>query len=106
MVESRQAVLDAISFVTATPTIPDDAKKKLQDMLKPALSPLMWDPWIYRMVVGFLGFTVVSTVIGGLLISAFSGSGIPEGIIALGSAAVGALAWLLAPSPVGQSQRS
>jgi hypothetical protein len=106
MTESLRAVQDAISFVSTTGGIPDDVKKNLVDILRPALSPLASDPWIYRMVVGFLGFTVLATVIGGLLIKAYSGGEITQGIIALGSAAVGALAGLLAPSPVGQSQKS
>jgi hypothetical protein len=55
--------------------------------------------WVYRLVVCFLGLTVIGTVAGGFIITGKSAQSIPEGLIALGSAAVGALAGLLAPSP-------
>ena len=55
--------------------------------------------WVYRIVVISLGLSVVGTIFGGFLLAFTSGASIPEGLIALGSAAVGALAGLLAPSP-------
>jgi hypothetical protein len=100
--DREAAVEKAMAQITSENAIPEATKKELLETLKSAQSPLQWDPWVYRMVVGFLGITVVSTVIGGLLISAFSGSTVSEGIIALGSAAVGALAGLLAPSPAAK----
>jgi hypothetical protein len=57
------------------------------------------DVWIYRAVVGALGLTVLLTIVG-LIVLALVGKPAPDGLIALGSAAVGALAGLLAPSPV------
>lgn len=63
-----------------------------------ASSPLQTDRLIYRLVVGALGLTILLSLIG-LFIMAFYEKSIPEGAIALGSAAVGALAGLLAPSP-------
>lgn len=65
--------------------------------------PLDSDPWIYRIVVLALGGTVLIVVAGAVaLAAAHSGAGdvkIPEVLTAIGSAAVGALAGLLAPSP-------
>lgn len=66
-------------------------------------TPLQTDPWIYRIVVTLLGATVLVTVTGGILLT-LKGQGadgwdLSPGIIAIGSAAVGALAGLLAPSP-------
>ena len=58
------------------------------------------DTWIYRIVVGSLGLVVLLCVIGAIVLSAM-GKTAPELLIALGSAAVGALAGLLAPSPAG-----
>jgi hypothetical protein len=58
------------------------------------------DPWIYRMVVGFLGLTAIITVVGLLVLEWHSTGTIPEGLIALGSATVGGLAGFLAPSPM------
>ena len=56
------------------------------------------DVLIYRMVVGALGLAVLFTIFGLIALSAL-GKTVPEGLVALGSAAVGALAGLLAPSP-------
>lgn len=64
------------------------------------------DVWIYRIVVLALSAIALCTVLGGLYLAVI-GKGdvkvaVPEGIIAIGSAAVGALAGLLAPSPVNK----
>jgi hypothetical protein len=81
-------------------TIPAESKLKIVQSLETVMSPLLQDKWIYRMVVGFLGLVVVLTVVGGFIIVLTGNStSIPEGIIAIGSAAIGALAGLLAPSP-------
>ena len=69
-----------------------------------AAPPLQSDAWIYRMVVAFLGFTVLVTVVGLIVLAATGKSPAPEGLVALGSAAVGALAGLLAPSPASTSK--
>jgi hypothetical protein len=49
---------------------------------------------------------VLATVLGGIYIAMFAKGdatiSLPEGIVAIGSAAVGALAGLLAPSPQGR----
>lgn len=57
------------------------------------------DKWLYRMVVAMLGLTVVSSVVGTIAL-AMAGQSTPEVIVALGSAAIGGLAGLLAPSPM------
>ncbi len=61
--------------------------------------PLQEDVWVYRMVVGFLGSVVTIVALGLIVLSFVESKSTPEGLIALGSAAVGALAGLLAPSP-------
>ena len=62
--------------------------------------PTDYDLWIYRWVVVVLGLIALITVIGGLMISVLiANASLPDAIVALGSAAVGALAGLLAPSP-------
>lgn len=81
----------------------EGARSELSKAVSELRTPLETDVWIYRIVVTFLGLIVFSTVIGGIYISAI-GRGdatvqLSEGIIAIGSAAVGALAGLLAPSP-------
>ena len=64
-------------------------------------APLESDVWIYRMVVAALGLVVVAGVIGGLGLAVL-GKPVPEVVVAIASAAVGAMAGLLAPSPVGR----
>ena len=63
------------------------------------------DVWIYRLVVGALGLAVLSAVIGAIYLTAMGPEGrkVPELLVAIGSAAVGALAGLLAPSPTKKS---
>ena|SRR5271157_2254073 len=66
-----------------------------------AAGPLRTDVVIYRIVVGSLGAAVVLAVIGAIVLAALNKTS-PEILVALGSAAVGALAGLLAPSPTAQ----
>jgi len=61
-------------------------------------SPLQKDVTIYRIVVLTLGLTLMAGMLGALILG-FYGKEIPAEATALGSAAVGALAGLLAPSP-------
>jgi len=56
------------------------------------------DRLVYRIVVGALGLAVLVSI-GGLIALTFADETAPEGLVALGPAAVGALAGLLAPSP-------
>ncbi|MBI5302903.1 MAG: hypothetical protein HY868_12265 [Chloroflexi bacterium] len=64
-------------------------------------APLQSDVWIYRVVVGTLGLGVLVGMVGAIVL-ALVGKPIPEVLIALGSAAIGALAGLLAPSPANK----
>lgn len=55
----------------------------------------------YRLVVAALGLAVLASLIGAIML-ATQGRPTPELLIALGSAAVGGLAGLLAPSPLNE----
>jgi hypothetical protein len=57
------------------------------------------DIWLYRIVVITLRPSVLASLIGGIVL-AVQDRQTPELLIALGSAAVGGLAGLLAPSPL------
>jgi len=59
------------------------------------------DVWIYRIVVLTLGLSVLASLIGGILLATQDRQP-PELLVALGSAAVGGLAGLLAPSPISK----
>jgi hypothetical protein len=67
--------------------------------LKSLAMPLQTDVWIYRGVVFALGGSLLFVVVAAAVLS-FYGKSIPDVLTALGSAAVGALAGLLAPSPL------
>lgn len=54
---------------------------------------------VYRMVVGFLGSTVLLVAVGTIVLTWKGAGNVPDVLTALGSAAVGALAGLLAPTP-------
>lgn len=60
--------------------------------------PLASDVWLYRVVVGVLGLAVLGAMYG-IFVLAQAATAIPDALTAIGSAAVGALAGLLAPSP-------
>ena len=57
------------------------------------------DHWIYRIVVLALGMAILITLTGAIYLAATSDKETPQILTAIGSAAVGALAGLLAPSP-------
>ncbi|CAN5509389.1 hypothetical protein BH09BAC6_BH09BAC6_26520 [soil metagenome] len=82
---------------TAFKDNPVDAAERIQE------SPLDSDIWIYRIVVGALGAGILLIIIGVLFLI---GNGtitgdktVPTILTAIGSAAIGALSGLLAPSP-------
>ena len=87
---------------------PMNSLKVLQKDLHQELSKgpaLTHDKVIYRIVVSALGFTVI-LISGGVIFLAGRtlNNDIPEILIALGSASIGALAGLLTPSPTGSSE--
>jgi hypothetical protein len=98
-----KTLLDEIKAVSTDATLSADEKIKRINSLQNVSTPLQNDPVIYRMVVGALGLTVLGTVAGGFALTFQAGAEIPAGLIALGSAALGALAGLLAPSPATRS---
>jgi hypothetical protein len=97
---AKETLQSLIEQVTNDNSLSSDQKVKLLESLQTLSTPLQSDRWIFRLVVAFLGLTVLLTVLGGFYLSIKTAATIPEGLIALGSAAVGALAGLLAPSPM------
>jgi len=98
----KDTLQELIQQVTNDSSLPPNQKVKLLGNLQKLSTPLQSDRWIFRLVVGFLGSAVMLTIIGGFYLSIKTAATIPEGLIALGSAAVGALAGLLAPSPMSR----
>ena len=66
-------------------------------------SPLESDPWIYRIVVLSLGLSILIIILGVVILMLYGpikeDKNVPTIFTAIGSAAIGALAGLLAPSP-------
>ena len=60
------------------------------------------DTLVYRIVISTLGAAVLLVVIGGFILVAKFGKDIPPALVSIGSASVGALTGLLAPSPVSK----
>jgi len=80
--------------------------QKLQEQIKQdpvgtlerLAEPLESDPWIYRIVVLSLGLAAIGVVAGVIALKALDKSTtIPDALVAIGSAAVAALAALLIP---------
>jgi hypothetical protein len=101
---------ELVQRITANPNLVQDVKtdpvttlKTVADQVVRDLPPaLQTDRWIYRIVVSVLGLVVLAAIIGAILLG-YQWITIPETLTALGSAAVGALAGLLAPSPAQQT---
>jgi len=79
-----------------------ELQKKLMDdpvsTLQSLSEPLESDKWIYRIVVGALGLSAVFVVIGVFVLKAIdNATTIPDAMVAIGSAAIAALAALLVP---------
>jgi len=108
MMDEKRLLLD----LAARAKDDDSLRKQLQEDPSAAITsyaslvpePLRSDRWIYRVVVSVLSI-VALLVVGstvGLMLAQNADVKVPDVLISLGSAAVGALAGLLAPSPVGR----
>lgn len=95
---------DVVEELEKDPTFAGEvATNPVEAIRKRVGNPKQWDVWIYRLVVIFLGLTILSGIGGAIALSIFD-KDLPEILLALGSAAVGALAGLLAPQPGKQEQ--
>ena len=70
----------------------------------PSRYPSYTDIWIYRIVVSFLGATILTAITGGILLQ-INGTDTPPIVTALGTGALGAMTTLLAASPMSNSIR-
>ncbi len=87
-------VTDLANQIEQSPELQQQMKDDPVAALRRIQTPLATDPWIYRSVVGFLGLIAMMGM-GGSLYLALVEKSAPEGVIALGSTALGALAGLL-----------
>jgi hypothetical protein len=94
------SVRELATMIKKDKSLEDEIKKDpAKAIAKITESPLQADKWIYRIVVSALGLAVLLAVSGGIYLAANKVTAIPEILIAIGSAAVGALAGLLVPTP-------
>jgi hypothetical protein len=92
--DERAGALAAAPDTDAVKTVIDAAKA---EAVRTSVIP---DTYVYRLTVTVLGLAVLSVIAAQLWITLDdSNVAIPAGIIAIGSAAIGALAGLLAPVP-------
>jgi hypothetical protein len=88
-----------------TPEVKKKVAEKVNEVKEGFSRAIDTDVWIYRCVVVFLGFAILGSLACTLAIFVKSLDPqtlkIPDIFLAIGSAAVGALAGLLAPSPRG-----
>jgi hypothetical protein len=92
------------SMIAESPELTEQNKEKMLAEVKEAKTPLQTDKWIYRIVVGALAVAILTCLAFTFVISLRNTDpnvsiDMPEIFMAIGSAAVGALAGLLAPSP-------
>ena len=93
-----QSVSELAARVAQDPELANQIQADPARVLANLAAPLQSDVWIYRMVVAALGLGVLIGMIGSIVL-AMAGKTVPEVLVALGAAAIGALAGLLAPSP-------
>jgi hypothetical protein len=98
-----KTVLSDPTKVAQLATDPRGVLTQAADSAKEETPVYFTDRWIYRLVVGFLGSTAILVVLSYAIYPIAKIVTIPEGLVAMGSAALGALAGLLAPSPGKQS---
>jgi hypothetical protein len=99
---------EVLRIVTANPERLEALKanplpelQKLSDEAKAATPPWSGDILLYRVAVIVLGSLALIAAIGSVIL-VIVGKTTPEVLVALGSAAVGALVGLFAPSPTGK----
>jgi hypothetical protein len=88
-------------LVLISPEIDTKDKKELIDELRKN-NPAMDDRWTYRYATWFLGGVVLLCVLALWSLGSSGRSEISQGLVALGSAALGGLAGLIAPSRTSQ----
>jgi hypothetical protein len=93
-----ESVEDLAEMVREDPALARDISTRPAEAIAELAAPLEHDVWIYRIVVGALSLVAVFSIVGAIVVAVgTSDAQVPDAVVALGSAAVGALAGLLAP---------
>jgi hypothetical protein len=91
--------LELLRIVITDPRLDSEQKKTLLDELRKSGGV---DRWTYRSAIWILGGVILLTIVAISLMTTVGGvppEQIPQGLVAIGSSAVGGLAGLLTPGP-------
>jgi hypothetical protein len=98
MAHRVETVEDLAELVRDDPALAREISNRPAEAIAELAAPLENDVWIYRIVVGALSFVAVFSIVGAIVVAVGTNdTQVPDAVVALGSAAVGALAGLLAP---------
>ena len=102
MANRTDSSTELAAMVAQDQTLQQQIKEDPVGTLRNLAEPLESDPWIYRIVVLSLGLAAVGVVVGVIALKAMDKTVIiPDVLVAIGSAAVAALAALLVPGAEG-----
>ncbi len=98
MANRTDSSTELASMVAQDQKLQEQIKQDPVGTLERLAEPLESDPWIYRIVVLSLGLAAIGVVAGVIALKALDKTTtIPDALVAIGSAAVAALAALLIP---------
>jgi hypothetical protein len=98
MARRVETVQDLAELVREDPALAREIQSRPAETIAELAAPLERDVWIYRIVVGALSLVAVVAIVGAIVVAVSTDdTQVPDAVVALGSAAVGALAGLLAP---------
>lgn len=98
MARQAESVEDLAEMVRDDPELAREIQSRPAEAIAALAAPLQRDVWIYRIVVGALSLVAVLSIVGAIVVAVGTNdTQVPDAVVALGSAAVGALAGLLAP---------
>jgi|GEM_PF-3796569 len=94
----KKTIDDIVIEIAADPALGEDRKKELIANIRTAIPRQLNDRALFRIVVIILGLVALGTLAGGIMSHLTSQEKeFPAALIAIGSAALGALAGLLTP---------
>jgi len=93
-----ETVDDLAEMIREDPELARKIQSNPVETISELAAPLERDVWIYRIVVAALSLVAVLSIVGAIIVAVgTSDAQVPDAVVALGSAAVGAMAGLLAP---------
>jgi uncharacterized membrane protein len=92
-----ESATDLAAMVAADPELQAQVRNDPAGALSQLAAPYESDVWIYRIIVLALALTMLLVVLASFVLVLFVKS-IPDVLVAIGTAALGAVAGLLAPS--------